>query len=195
MLQKIEISNFALIKKLNLDFSKGFSVITGETGSGKSIFLGALNLLLGERADFSLIGPHGTKSVVEATFHLHENQFEAWFKANDVDYFQETIVRREINAQGRSRAFINDIPVSLFVLKDLTKDLLFIHSQHYTHSLRDKNFHREILDELLELGPELNEYKALFKEWKTAKAEFLKKVEDVETAETFLNSKYRNLRV
>ena len=141
----------------------------------KSIFLGALNLLLGERADFGLIGAHGAKSIVEATFNIDEKLFKSWFDANDLDYDKSTIVRREINNQGRSRAFVNDIPVGLSLLKELTQRLVFIHSQHYTHSLRDKNFHREILDELIELGSDLDKFQAQFFHLRKAENDYKRK--------------------
>lgn len=158
MLAKIWIKNFALIQELRVDFSKGYTVITGETGSGKSILLGALNLILGERADFSLIGPETDKTFVEAEFAIKNLELSAWFKENDVDYDDNTIVRREINRNGRSRAFINDTPVSLVQIKQLTENLVNINSQHNTLALRDKNFHRNLLDILSGLEPEIEKY-------------------------------------
>ncbi|MDC1402856.1 DNA repair protein RecN [Crocinitomicaceae bacterium] len=158
MLAKIWIKNFALIQELRVDFSKGYTVITGETGSGKSILLGALNLILGERADFSLIGPETDKTFVEAEFAIKNLELSAWFKENDVDYDDNTIVRREINRNFRSRAFINDTPVSLVQIKQLTENLVNINSQHNTLALRDKNFHRNLLDILSGLEPEIEKY-------------------------------------
>ncbi len=158
MLAKIWIKNFALIQELRVDFSKGYTVITGETGSGKSILLGALNLILGERADFSLIGPEADKTLVEAEFVVKNLDLSKWFKENDVDYEGNTIVRREINRNGRSRAFINDTPVSLVQIKQLTENLVNINSQHNTLALRDKNFHLNLLDILSGLEPEIEKY-------------------------------------
>ena len=158
MLAKIWIKNFALIQELRVDFSKGYTVITGETGSGKSILLGALNLILGERADFSLIGTEGDKTFVEAEFAIENLDLSSWFKENDVDYDDNTIVRREINRNGRSRAFINDTPVSLVQIKQLTENLVNINSQHNTLALRDKNFHLNLLDILSGLEPEIEKY-------------------------------------
>lgn len=158
MLAKIWIKNFALIQELRVDFSKGYTVITGETGSGKSILLGALNLILGERADFSLIGPEADKTLVEAEFVIKNLDLSKWFKENDVDYEGNTIVRREINRNGRSRAFINDTPVSLVQIKQLTENLVNINSQHNTLALRDKNFHLNLLDILSGLEPEIEKY-------------------------------------
>jgi DNA repair protein RecN (Recombination protein N) len=158
MLRKIWIKNFALIKELNLDFSNGFTVITGETGSGKSIFLGALNLMLGERADFGLIGPHAKKTVVEAEFDMRSLNLKSWFEETEIDFEESTIIRREINDQGRSRAFVNDTPVSLHQMKALVENLIFIHSQHHTLSLKDKNFHLELIDTLSGTIPSLSIY-------------------------------------
>ncbi|MDC1186389.1 DNA repair protein RecN [Crocinitomicaceae bacterium] len=158
MLAKIWIKNFALIQELRVDFSKGYTVITGETGSGKSILLGALNLILGERADFSLIGPEADKTLVEAEFVIKNLDLSKWFNENDVDYEGNTIVRREINRNGRSRAFINDTPVSLVQIKQLTENLVNINSQHNTLALRDKNFHLNLLDILSGLEPEIEKY-------------------------------------
>lgn len=168
MLQSIYIRNFALIEELQLRFDKGFTVLTGETGSGKSIFLGALNLLLGDRADFKLIGPHDKKSIAEASFGLSAKRFEKWFLENDLDFETETLVRREISESGRSRAFINDTPVTLNVLQEFTQQLIFIHSQHATQSLRDKNFQRELVDLLSDNAELLSEYSNTYKQWKSA---------------------------
>ncbi len=162
MLAKRWIKNFALIQELRVDFAKGYTVITGETGSGKSILLGALNLILGERADFGLIGPSGDKTFVEAEFFVADLNMEAWFVDNDIDYELQTIVRREINANGRSRAFINDTPVSLQQIRQFTERLININSQHNTIALRDKNFHLELLDILSGIELDVQEFKHRF---------------------------------
>ncbi len=166
MLAKIWIKNFALIQELRVDFQTGYTVITGETGSGKSILLGALNLILGERADYSLIGPDSDKTFVEAEFDLQSLNLQPWFEHNDIDYEPSTIVRREINKNGRSRAFINDTPVSLPQIKQLTENLVNIHSQHHTLALRDKNFHLELLDILSGLESKVEEYASEFSIYK-----------------------------
>jgi len=176
MLSKIWIKNFALIQELNFDFKKGYTVITGETGSGKSILLGAINLILGERADFSLIGPDSNKTFVEAEFNITDLNLKDWFLSNDVDYEQPCLVRREINNQGRSRAFVNDTPVSLQQVKQLTERLINIHSQHRTTALRDKNFQGEILDVLAGIEQEVLEFSA---DYNTFKSE-IKKLRDEE---------------
>lgn len=165
MLSTLRIQNFALIDHLALDFNKGYTTLTGETGSGKSILLGALNLILGERADFSVIGPSSDKAVVEAEFELKNFHLEAFFQNNDIDLFNPTIIRREINSQGRSRAFINDTPVQLGVLKELTEKLVHIHSQHNTLELRKPDFQIEVLDTLSGLESLRQEYSVKFKLW------------------------------
>lgn len=145
MLQKLEVQNFALIERASISFEKGFHAITGETGSGKSILLGALNLILGERADYSVIRDQTNKTVVEAHFSLDSN-FQPWFIENDVDWDEQTVIRREITAQGKSRAFINDTPVQLNQLKELAERLIYIHSQHETLEIRKSAFQFELLD-------------------------------------------------
>lgn len=150
MLLELKIENFALIDKAQISFDKGFTVITGETGSGKSILLNALNLLLGERADFSVIGSDKETAIVEGVIQLSSFKLEEFFKANELDYFPETIIRRVIYKQGRSRAFINDVPVGLSVLKDLSSRLIHIHSQYNTLELKDPNYQLEVLDILAE---------------------------------------------
>lgn len=146
MLRQLNVRNFALINEATLNFDKGYTVITGETGSGKSILLSALTLLLGDRADFKVIGNNGEKAVVEAVFEINEEEFCSFFKENDIDPEKESIVRREITKQGRSRAFINDIPVQLTVLKEFTEQLISIHSQYNTLDLKRKDFQLHTLD-------------------------------------------------
>ena len=134
MLSRIYIKNFALIDVLEVSLKDGLQVITGETGAGKSIILGALRLILGERADLKSISNIDEKSIVETEFELN-NQFKNFFVENDLDYEQQTIIRREILPSGKSRAFINDVPVTLEVLKQLTSQLIDIHSQFQTSNL------------------------------------------------------------
>ncbi len=167
MLAILRIQNFALIDNLTLDFSKGYTTLTGETGSGKSILLGALNLILGERADYTVIGLASDKSVVEAEFELSKFHLESFFQNNDIDFFSPTIIRREINTLGRSRAFVNDTPVQLSVLKELTEKLVHIHSQHNTLELRKPDFQIEVLDTLSSLETLRLEYTSIFKVWNT----------------------------
>jgi len=147
MLRKLAVRNFVLIDALELDFHAGFTAITGETGSGKSILLGALGLLRGDRADFSLIGPESNRSTVEAVFSLNEATHN---KLQDLglEVWSELVVRREIQSDGRSRAFINDTPVSLQDMKSVMNNLLVIHSQYNTLELKDKNYQLQLLDAL-----------------------------------------------
>ncbi|HLU87742.1 MAG TPA: AAA family ATPase, partial [Taishania sp.] len=148
MLQHLKIQNFALIQQAKLNFDSGYTVITGETGSGKSILLQAINLILGERADYKIIGPTSEKAVVEATFVLNQEKFGELFNELDVDFDQETIIRREITKAGKSRAFINDTPVQLAALKSLSEQLISIHSQYNTLDLKRREFQMQTLDVL-----------------------------------------------
>ncbi len=148
MISSLRIENFALIDSANIKFDSGFTVITGETGSGKSILLNALNLILGERANFSVIGNKGDKSFVEAELNIAKFGLEEFFTSNELDYFDNTIVRREISKSGRSRAFINDTPVQLSVLKAFSSQLIHIHSQYNTLELKDLSFQLKVLDVL-----------------------------------------------
>jgi DNA repair protein RecN (Recombination protein N) len=145
MIQSLSIRNFALIQEADLLFPGGFIAITGETGSGKSILLGALNLILGERADYSVIRDSNEKTIVEANFRIDE-QYREWFDENELDYEPVSLIRREITSQGKSRAFINDTPVSLVTLKELTEQLVYIHSQHQTLALKQVQFQLNVLD-------------------------------------------------
>ncbi len=168
MLTKLHIRNFALIEELDICFSSGYTVFTGETGSGKSIILGALNLILGERADYGVIRDASQKTIVEAIFDLKELKLQPFFQANDLDFSEETLIRREIASNGKSRAFINDTPVSLAVLNELTSQLIKIHSQYHTYSLKSKKFQLELVDDLA--GVQLKNYQADFKAWKQLQA-------------------------
>lgn len=171
MLQKLTVKNFALIENATIDLENGFTVITGETGSGKSILLGALRLILGERADHSVIRNEAEKTIVEAQFKLPENKLKELFDALDLDYDRETIIRREIRSTGKSRVFINDTPVQLSALKQIAEELVYIHSQHHTLELKDSNFQRRILDTISGLKNEVAAYTIQFKNWKRRKQE------------------------
>lgn len=163
MLRSLRIQNFALIDQIELNFNAGYSVITGETGSGKSILLAALNLILGERADFSVIGPSSDKAIVEAEFSLNGFQLNEYFIENDLDFEELTVIRREINTSGKSRAFINDTPVSLNVLKELTGSLVNIHSQYNTLELKSRTYQLEIVDTLGDLKGEAESFAKSYK--------------------------------
>lgn len=145
MLKSLSVQNFALIEHVSLQFHDGLHVITGETGSGKSILLGALNLILGERSDFSVIRNPEKKTIVEAVFQLNES-FKNWFVQEDIDWEPEAVIRREITSQGKSRSFINDTPVQLNQLKELTEQLVYIHSQHETLEIKKTSFQFDLLD-------------------------------------------------
>jgi DNA repair protein RecN (Recombination protein N) len=173
MLAALRIQNFALIDSVDLHFQKGYTVLTGETGSGKSILLGALNLILGERADFSVIGPESDKAIVEAEFNVGQFQLASFFVKNDIDCFHPTIIRREITNQGRSRAFINDTPVQLGVLKELTERLVHIHSQHHSIELKNPSFQIELLDNLADVEEQRILFSTDFKKWNEAKKEII----------------------
>ena len=158
MLQKLKISNYALIDSANIDFNSGFSVITGETGAGKSIMLGALSLILGQRSDSSLLRDSEKKCIVEAIFDIKGNSLKPLFEAEDVDYDDECIIRREIAPNGKSRAFVNDSPVTLQFLKSLTQNLIDIHSQHQNLLMGDDDFQLMIVDTVADNGKIKDEY-------------------------------------
>ena len=167
MLQKLDIQNYILIDELSIDLSKQLSVITGETGAGKSIIMGALGLILGDRADSTVCRNPEKKCFIEGTFHLtNTDQYKAFFEENDIDLSDELIIRREISAQGKSRAFINDTPINLNELKQLTSQLVDLHQQFDTLSLGDTDFQRSVIDALAGLHKDLIPYQFNFTTWK-----------------------------
>lgn len=168
MLSRIYIKNFALIDTLEVSLKNGLQVITGETGAGKSIILGALRLILGERADVKSIAKTEEKSVVETEFNLN-NQFKKFFIENDLDYELQTIIRREILPSGKSRAFINDVPVTLDILKELSSKLIDIHSQFETSSLFTSEYQFKIIDGLSENKRIIEEYQHEFSDFQSLK--------------------------
>lgn len=176
MLRNLRIQNFALIDRIELSFNSGYTVITGETGSGKSILLSALNLILGERADFSVIGPQSDKAIVEADFEIKDFDLEHFFNEHDLDFNELTLIRREINSNGKSRAFINDTPVALNILKELTCRLVNIHSQYNTLELKSRSYQLDILDTLADLKKKRNDFGEKFKNLseKKIKIDYLK---------------------
>jgi DNA repair protein RecN (Recombination protein N) len=171
MLASLSISNFALIDKLGINFSDGFSTITGETGAGKSILLGALGLVLGKRADLSSLKNKEEKCVIEAHFQIANYNLQAFFESNDLDYENETIIRREILPSGKSRAFINDSPVNLQELQDLSLFLIDIHSQHQTQELSEEIFQFQIIDSVADNLESINNYSAILSTYKKDKSQ------------------------
>ena len=150
MLKQLYIKNFALIDTLDIQLYPGFSVITGETGAGKSIILGAIGLLLGQRADSKTLKQGADKCVIEAHFDLSRYQMEAFFAENDIEQdAEDTIIRRELTAAGKSRAFVNDTPVALTVLKELGEQLVDVHSQHQNLLLQKQDFQLSVVDIML----------------------------------------------
>lgn len=166
MLRNLTIDNYALIDRLDIDFDDGLSVITGETGAGKSIILGALSLVLGSRADSKVALDASSKCVVEATFDVEPYRLEALFDELDVDYSASTIVRREILPNGKSRAFVNDTPVGLQQLRTLTSRLIDIHSQHENLMLSNSDFQLDIVDTLADTADDLHKYSDLFNRYR-----------------------------
>lgn len=166
MLRSLYIQNYALIEKLDIDFGSGFSVITGETGAGKSIILGAIGLLLGQRADVKSIRRGAAKCVIEARFEIAGYGMRPFFEENELEYEDECILRREVYASGKSRAFINDTPASLVQMKELGEQLIDVHSQHQNLLLNKEGFQLNVLDILAHDEEELNNYQSLHREWK-----------------------------
>lgn len=179
MLSRIYIQNFALIDQLEINFKKGLQVITGETGAGKSIILGALRLILGERADSKSISDFSTKSVVEAEFKISES-LKIFFEENDLDFEEDTIIRREILPSGKSRAFVNDVPVILDVLKELSERLIDIHSQFETSQLFSEEYQFKIIDGL-------SENKNLIETYQSDYLEFQRKQRELEKLKNTLS--------
>jgi len=167
MLTKLEIQNYILIDHLSIDLSNQLSVITGETGAGKSIIMGALGLILGDRADSSVCRDATKKCFIEGIFKLaNAKTHQSFFQENEIEFNDELIIRREINAQGKSRAFINDTPVTLTILKDLTSKLVDLHQQFDTMALGDTDFQRTVIDALASTQKELADYQASYTHWK-----------------------------
>jgi len=168
MLKSLSIKNYALIESLEIDFGRGFSVITGETGAGKSILLGAIGLLIGNRADSSAIREGAVKCIIEGTFDVSGYNLRAFFEENDMEYDDECIIRRELSSGGKSRAFVNDTPASLSQLKTLGNRLIDIHSQHQNLLLNTESFQMEVLDTLAGNQHERAAYQTAFKAFRSA---------------------------
>ena len=171
MLRWLYIQNYELIEKLDISFGAGFSVITGETGAGKSIILGAIGLLLGQRAEVKAIRQGASKCVIEARFDISAYGMEPFFEDNELEYEEECILRREVYASGKSRAFINDTPASLVQMKELGEQLIDVHSQHQNLLLNKEGFQLNVLDILSHNDEQLSTYQSLYREWKQAQQE------------------------
>src|ERR1039457_3326305 len=162
MLQKLTIDNYVLIDHLEIDFREGFSGITGETGAGKSILLGALSLIVGQRADTGVLWDGSRKCIVEGAFLIRDYNLEVFFKRNELDYDEIAILRREISQNGKSRAFINDTPVPLIILKELGDKLVNIHSQNDIVTLNETNFQLAIVDNYAKTLGDIQKYRNLY---------------------------------
>ena len=180
MLLSLSIKNYALIESLETDFSNQFSVITGETGAGKSILLGALGLVLGNRADLTSLKDKEQKCIIEAQFAISNYNLQSFFDENDMDYEDKTIIRREILPSGKSRAFVNDSPVNLQELQELGAMLLDIHSQHQTRELTEENYQIDILDAVANNGEFVNSYKNALSDFKSTQKELKQLISEKE---------------
>lgn len=177
MLSTLSISNYALIDRLEVDFNKGFTVITGETGAGKSILLGGLSLVLGKRADLSSLRVKDQKCIIEGTFKIDTYGLQNFFEENDLDYEDSTVIRREILPSGKSRAFVNDTPVTLGVLSTLGENLIDIHSQHQTMQLTENDFQLKLVDALANNQKRLSVYRKDLKTYRKSQKELEKLIE------------------
>ncbi|MBQ1759347.1 MAG: AAA family ATPase, partial [Prevotella sp.] len=181
MLRQLHIRNYALIEELDIPFHPGFSVITGETGAGKSIILGAIGLLLGQRATHLPSLPEGKKCTVEAHFDISNYEMNAFFTDNDIDYDPEdTILRREISSTGKSRMFINDTPVTLSLIRELGEQLIDIHSQHQNLLLNKEDFQLNVIDIMAADGVQLNDYRSTFTAYSQANRQLNELIEEIE---------------
>jgi len=197
LIKHLVIKNFALIDNLEIDFFDGFSVMTGETGAGKSIVIGAISLILGKRADLQSLKNKSEKCVVEGVFKVEQSKFESFFAQNDLDFDPEsTILRREILPSGKSRAFINDSPVSLAQLRELADQVVDLHSQNSTTLLQSSSFQLSVVDHFCKNGQLLETYSRVFDQYKqlTSKLEQLRQIEKTSLAEQdFYNFQYEEL--
>lgn len=196
MLKHLSISNYALIDKLDVDFSESLTILTGETGAGKSIVVDALSMVLGQRADAGVLQDKTKKSIVEAVFDVSPYKLEKFFSSNELDYEKQTTIRREINPEGKSRAFVNDTPVNLNLLRELTSRLIDIHSQHETLTMKEHSFRVDLLDAMAgnekliaDYREELNRFRALRKEYEG----LLQKQEQAKREEDYFSFQFNEL--
>lgn len=196
MLRSLFIQNYALIETLDISLERGFSVITGETGAGKSIILGAIGLLLGQRADVKAIRKGASKCIIEARFDVSAYDMKPLFEQFDWDYADECILRRELSASGKSRAFINDSPVPLAQMKELGEQLIDIHSQHQNLLLNQEGFQLKVLDYIANLADELRIYSDYYNSWRASKQaleEALASLEKAQGDEDYIRYQYEQL--
>lgn len=196
MLAQLSVKNFSLIDQIEIDFTNGLTVITGETGAGKSILLGALSLILGERANHSALKNSEEKCVVEGIFNLENKDLSNLFEQNDLDFDSTCVIRREITPQGKSRSFINDTPVTLDVMKLIGDELIDIHSQHQSLQINNEAFQLELLDSFSNNEKLLEAYSSLFLNYKKVDKELAQKIKaktELEEKEDFLNFQYNEL--
>ena len=171
MLTSLQIENYAIIKSLKIPFHEGLTAITGETGAGKSILMGALSLILGNRADTDVLFDKSRKCIVEAAFNIRDLQLQPWFSQFDLDYQDDTLIRREINEHGKSRAFINDTPVNLTTMKTIASFLVDIHSQHQTLMLQNAGFRLQLIDQFAQNQELVKTYQQMLHQWRAKKNE------------------------
>lgn len=196
MIESISINNYALIDKTEIDLEKGFSIITGETGAGKSILLGAIGLTLGQRADSSAIMDKSKKCVVEIVYNVGGYHLQQWFEENDLDYSESVVVRREVTAEGKSRSFINDTPVNNKILKEFGNYMVDIHSQHQSLLLGQPEYQTEILDSFCGNEQLLSEYRGLYNEyrkWAVELEELKNKAAEAEKEGDYLRFQFSQL--
>jgi len=187
MLKRLAIKNYALIDNLDISFSKELNIMTGETGAGKSIILGALSLILGQRAESKYFFNQQKKCVIEGTFLVNDFQLNDFFAENDLDYELETVLRREISSDGKTRAFINDTPVNLTTLKKLGEKLIDVHSQHATLEINDEDFQLLVIDTVAGNQSLLNNYQEVFKSYKKEQARLKELISQSEQSKSELD--------
>jgi len=180
MLSRLTIHNYALIKSLDMQPHAALNIITGETGAGKSIMLGAVGLLLGNRADSKVLYDQDKKCIIEGAFDIKYYNLASFFERKELDYDTETLIRREITPSGKSRAFINDTPVTLDVLKELGSQLMDVHSQHQTLLLASTNYQLRVVDIYADTGTEFHDYQQKFKNYTLAKEDLTRLLNNAE---------------
>jgi DNA repair protein RecN (Recombination protein N) len=196
MLRHLTVENYALIERLDMTLSPRLNIITGETGAGKSILLGALGLVLGDRADLATLKESGRGCVVEGTFDIGAYHLEQFFEENELEWAEETIIRRVITPAGKSRAYVNDLPVQLSVLKELGSKLIDIHSQHHSLMLSDEGFRMGLVDALAQNVALRKEYSSHFEALREAErrlAELRRRVEEAQRDKEYIEFQYNQL--